>query len=58
MRWAFSFALNRLFVLAVIVLVMNTYFRTSCGIGNSYVEQLDQWLGFSDLIRALGHGAN
>ncbi len=58
MRWAISFALNRLFVLAVIALVMNNYFRTSCGIGNSYVEQLNQWLGFNDLIRALDHDAN
>lgn len=55
MRWAFSFAINRLFAIAVIVLVLNNYFRTSCGIGNSYVEQFNQWSGINDLFRALDH---
>lgn len=53
MKWAVSFAVNRLIALAVIALTLNSYFRDTCGIGNSYVDQLDRWLGFDDLVRAL-----
>ncbi len=55
MRWAFSFLANRLFILAVIVLVMNNYFRTSCGMGESFVEQFNQWTGFNELYRTFDH---
>jgi hypothetical protein len=55
MRWALSFAINRLFFLAVIALVLNNFFRTSCGIGNSYVEQFNEWFGVNELLRALDH---
>jgi hypothetical protein len=56
MRWAFSFALNRLFVLAAIALLLNNMFRNSCSVGNPYVEMLNQWLGVDELVRAFEHG--
>ncbi len=58
MRWVVSFALNRLFILAVLALVMSNFFRTSCGIGSSYADQLNQLFGFDQLIRALDHDSN
>jgi len=56
MRWAFSFALNRLFVLAAIALLLNHMFRNSCGVGNPYVETLNHWLGFDELVRVFERG--
>jgi hypothetical protein len=56
MRWAISFALNRLFVLAAIALTLNAMFRNSCGVGNPYVEALNHWLGFDELVRVFERG--
>ena len=55
LKTAISFAINRLFIVAAIALVMNAYFQTHCEIGNSYVEQFNQWVGIDELLRVLDH---
>jgi hypothetical protein len=53
MNWAVSYAVNRLFALAVIALVLHNVFRDQCGVGDAYLDQINHWLGFDDLARAL-----
>ncbi|MFZ1963641.1 MAG: hypothetical protein WAU78_09295 [Roseiarcus sp.] len=55
LKTAISFTINRLFIVAMIALVMNAYFQTHCGIGTSYVEQFNQWVGIDELLRVLDH---
>jgi hypothetical protein len=55
LKTAISFTINRLFIVAAIALVMNAYFQTHGGIGTSYVEQFNQWVGIDELLRVLDH---
>lgn len=54
LKWAASFAINRLLVLAFIVLAMNSLSRTNCRVGTSVIDQFEQALsGLKDISRAL-----
>ncbi len=56
MRWAVAYALERLFVLALIALLFVCVFHRADGSADAYVDQVDRWLGFDALMRALEHG--
>jgi len=56
MRWAVAYAFARLFPLALIALLFVCMFYTSDGGAEAYVAQVDRWLGFDALTRALAHG--
>ncbi|GAC1330587.1 MAG: hypothetical protein NVSMB26_08170 [Beijerinckiaceae bacterium] len=54
LRWAASVAINRLFVLAAIVLAINTYARTTCGTGGSFVDPFEKAVsGLREIARAI-----
>lgn len=54
LKWFASYLINRLFILALIMLAMNTYFQSSCGAGGSLVEQVQRALaGLNEISRAL-----
>ena len=54
LKRAASYALNRLFILALVALALNTYARTSCRAGGSFVEPFEQALsGLREVARAL-----
>lgn len=55
LRWAFSFAMNRLFVGAIIIFLIHNYFRTSCGFGESFTDQFNRLSGFDQLYRVFDH---
>ena len=42
LKWTISTIVNRIFILALILLAMNSYLRTSCGTGMSLMEQVHQ----------------
>jgi hypothetical protein len=52
MRWAVAYAVERLFVSALIALLFVCVFHGA----DAYVDQVDRWLGFDALARALAHG--
>ena len=55
MRWAVAYALERLFVLALIALLFACVFHSADGGADAYVDQVNRWLGFDALTRALEH---
>ena len=57
MRWAVASAFGRLFILALVALLFVCVFRTADGGADAYVSQVDRWLGFDALTRALAHGS-
>jgi hypothetical protein len=56
MRWAVAYAFERIFVLALIALLFVCVFHAADGGADAYVEQVNRWLGFDALARALEHG--
>jgi hypothetical protein len=53
LKWSIKFVINRLIVLAVILVVLSFYLRTSCG-RISFMGQLEQNLSsLKDIGRAL-----
>jgi len=50
-----STAIDRLFIIAVIVVLANLYFRSSCGVEPAFVGQFNRLSGFDQLYRALDH---
>ena len=57
MRWAVAYAFERLFFLALVALLFVCVFHTADGGADAYVSQVDRWLGFDALARALAHGS-
>jgi hypothetical protein len=57
MRWAAVYALEHLLVPLIITLTVLYVFRGVDGDANAYVEQVNRWLGFDELVRALAHGS-
>lgn len=55
MRWALAYAFEQLFVVALIALLFVCVLHASDGGADAYVEQVNRWLGFDALTRALGH---
>jgi hypothetical protein len=55
MRWAVAYAFERLFVLALIALLFVCVFHAADGGADAYVDQVNRWLGFDALTRALEH---
>jgi hypothetical protein len=55
LRSVLSAAIDRLFIIAVIVVLANLYFRLSCGVEPSFVDQFNRLSGFDQLYRALDH---
>jgi hypothetical protein len=53
MRWAVAYALEHLLVPLVVALALLYVFRGADGGANAYVDQLNRWLGFDELTRAL-----
>ena len=56
MRWAVAYAFERLFILALIALLFICVFHAADGGADAYVSQVNRWLGFDALARALEHG--
>jgi hypothetical protein len=54
MRWAVAYAVERLLVPLIVAVALLYVFRDASGGANPYVEQIDRWLGFDALMRALG----
>jgi hypothetical protein len=50
LKWVASYIANRLFILALVMLAMNAYFRTTCGAGISVVDQVQRALAGLDQI--------
>ena len=57
MRWAAVYALEHLLVPLIITLAVLYVFRGVDRDANAYVEQVNRWLGFDELMRALAHGS-
>jgi hypothetical protein len=53
LRWAISFAVNRLVLAAVLLFLIHQFLRTNEGFGDSLVDQFNRRLGFEQLYRAL-----
>ena len=56
MRRAVAYAFERLLILALVALLFVCVFHTADGGADGYVNQVDRWLGFDALTRALAHG--
>jgi hypothetical protein len=56
MRRAVAYAFERLLILALVALLFVCVFHTADGGADGYVSQVDRWLGFDALTRALAHG--
>jgi hypothetical protein len=54
MRWAVAYAFERLLVPVVVALLFMSVFGDASGGANPFVEQINRWLGFNELMRALG----
>jgi hypothetical protein len=54
MRWAVAYALERLLVPVIVALLVMYVFGDASGGANPLVEQINRWLGFDELMRALG----
>ena len=57
MRQAVAYAFERLLILALVALLFVGVFRSADGGADAYVNQVDRWLGFDALARALAHGS-
>ncbi len=54
MRWAIAYAFEQLFALALFALLFVCVFHVGDGGADAYVDQITRWLGFDELVRALG----
>jgi len=55
MRWAVAYAFEQLFVVALIALLFVCVLHAADGGADAYVDQVNRWLGFDALTRALAH---
>ena len=55
MRWVVAYAFERLFILALFALLLVCLVHAADGGADAYVGQVNRWLGFDALIRALEH---
>ena len=55
MRWTVAYAFERLVFLALIALLLVCVFRAADGGADAYVDQVNRWLGFDAVTRALEH---
>jgi hypothetical protein len=53
LRWSLSFAINRLFVLALIIFVIKSYGAASCQSGEALVDWMNHASPFDAINRAL-----
>jgi len=54
LKYAFAFTLNRLFILAVLAVLLSVYSQNACHVGGSYGAMLEQAVsGLADVTRAL-----
>jgi hypothetical protein len=53
LKWAVSFTVNRVFILAVIVLAINAYSSSACQIGAHLNDWLSSVTGLDKIARAL-----
>lgn len=54
MRWALAYAFEQLFALALFALLFVCVLHLGDGGAAAYVDQVTRWLGFDELMRALG----
>ncbi len=54
LKYAVAFTLNRLFILAVLAVLLSVYSQNACHVGGSYGAMLEQAVsGLADVTRAL-----
>lgn len=53
LKWAISFAINRMLILVVIMVVIRAYGSTSCHAGGPLEEWIERTLPFDQISRAL-----